>query len=78
MNYTITIDCLDCGVCEAMCASGAIVPAKRQFVIKKSKCNGCAVCVPYCPARAIVPRSAVARNALSRRIVRVGVLKPPD
>jgi MinD superfamily P-loop ATPase len=79
MNYTITADCLDCGICEAMCARGAIVPAKRQFVIKKSKCNGCAICAPYCPARAIVPRGAVAaRHVPGRRSVRVGALKPSD
>lgn len=44
-----------CGVCEYMCPEGAIFEAKRQFVIRKDRCNG--ICVPYCPARAIVARS---------------------
>jgi Fe-S-cluster-containing hydrogenase component 2 len=38
-----------------MCPEGAIFEAKRQFVIRKDRCNG--ICVPYCPARAIVARS---------------------
>jgi len=48
---------MDCAVCEYMCPEGAIFEAKRQFVIRKDRCNGCGICVPYCPARAIVARS---------------------
>ena len=48
---------MDCAVCEYMCPEGAIFEAKRQFVIRKDRCNGCGICVPYCPVRAIVARS---------------------
>jgi MinD superfamily P-loop ATPase len=78
MQYTITVNCLDCGICEAMCARGAIVAAKRQFIIKKSVCNGCAICVPHCPARAIVPRAVgVAGQARGRRVA-ARTLQPSD
>lgn len=56
MSYIISTDCMDCGVCEFMCPQAAIFEAKRQFVIRRDRCNGCGECVPYCPARAIVPR----------------------
>jgi Pyruvate/2-oxoacid:ferredoxin oxidoreductase delta subunit len=53
---------MDCGVCEYMCPEAAIFEAKRQFVIRKDRCNGCGICVPYCPARAIVSRDAFSRR----------------
>lgn len=55
-TYTITTDCLRCGVCEFMCPERAIIEAKRQAIILKRRCTGCGECVPYCPVRAIVPR----------------------
>ena len=54
--YTISTDCMSCGVCEYMCPVEAIIEAKRQLVILKRLCNGCGQCVPFCPVRAIVPR----------------------
>lgn len=57
-DYVISSDCMDCGVCEYMCPQGAILEAKKQFVIRRGVCNGCGECVPYCPARAIVPRTS--------------------
>jgi Pyruvate/2-oxoacid:ferredoxin oxidoreductase delta subunit len=48
---------MDCGACQAMCPRSAIVEAKRQFVIRRSLCNGCGICAGYCPARAILKRT---------------------
>ena len=56
-QYTISIECIDCGACENMCPRSAIVEAKRQFVIRRSLCNGCGICAGYCPTRAIFKRS---------------------
>jgi len=75
MAYIISTDCMDCGVCEFMCPEGAIFEAKRQFVIRKERCNECGDCVPYCPARAIVPPGVFAeRQERTVRNVLGGVL----
>lgn len=73
LSYIISTDCMDCGVCEFMCPEAAIFEAKRQFVIRRDRCNGCGICVPYCPARAIVARDEFSgrqdrtvRNVLGR------------
>lgn len=54
--YTIGISCIDCGACQSMCPRSAIVEAKRQFVIRRSLCNGCGICAGYCPTGAIFKR----------------------
>lgn len=61
-TYVISSDCMNCGVCEFMCHTGAIVQAPNQFIIKKHLCDGCAECVPYCPAEAIVSRDRLAER----------------
>ncbi|MBE7519604.1 MAG: 4Fe-4S binding protein [Thermoflexaceae bacterium] len=59
-TYVVSSDCMNCGVCEFMCHTGAIVQAPNQFIIKKHLCDGCAACVPFCPAEAIVRRDRLA------------------
>jgi MinD superfamily P-loop ATPase len=51
---------MNCGVCEFMCPTGAIVQAPLHFVVKRDQCDGCARCVPYCVVRAIVRRDELA------------------
>ena len=60
--YAVSTDCIQCGVCEFMCPEGAIIEARRQFIILKQECTGCGDCVPYCPVRAIVPRHRFAER----------------
>ena len=78
MSYIISSDCVDCGCCEYMCPQAAIFEAKKQFVIRRDRCNGCGICVPYCPVRAIVARDAFA--ARQERTVRnvLGRVLSPD
>lgn len=54
--YVISSDCMNCGVCEFMCPTAAIVPAPQHFVIGADRCDGCGICVPYCVVSAIVKR----------------------
>jgi ferredoxin len=56
--YIISTDCMNCGLCEFMCHAGAIIEAKRQFIILKHRCDGCGDCVSSCMVQAIVPRDA--------------------
>ena len=67
MAYTITEDCLKCGVCISKCPSYAIVSDKPliesdglvvyRTQIDGTKCTDCGVCVSeeyWCPGGAIV------------------------
>ncbi len=79
LTYIISSDCMNCGVCEFMCPTGAIVPAANQFIIDKQRCDGCGRCVPYCVASAIVRRDAFAARQQSTVKARLrGVLQGPD
>jgi MinD superfamily P-loop ATPase len=75
-TYAISSDCMNCGVCEFMCPTGAIVQAPNHFVVSRGLCNGCARCVPYCLVRAIIPREKLAERqertvkARLRRVLR--------
>jgi MinD superfamily P-loop ATPase len=63
-RYTISVNCMSCGACAAMCPQSAIIAAKRQYVIRKTDCSGCGSCVGYCPYRAIVKRPSPAHRAM--------------
>ena len=66
MAYTITADCLKCGLCISGCPEGAIIPGEQSdyggltlqaVSIDANKCTDCGVCVSeeyWCPAQAIV------------------------
>jgi ferredoxin len=48
--------CIGCGVCEAVCRSGAISQAETFAVVYRIDpllCNDCADCVVVCPAEVI-------------------------
>lgn len=52
MAYTISSDCISCGVCVDDCPVDAITPGDAQYVITDD-CIDCGACVPSCPVDAI-------------------------
>ena len=42
MALSITDDCINCGLCEAECPTGAISEGDYVYVIDPDKCNECA------------------------------------
>ena len=49
MTYTITDECIECGVCEIYCKNGAISKVDARYVIDSEKCDACGTCTEYCP-----------------------------
>lgn len=45
-------NCIQCGVCEKACRSGAITMENDRIFIDESKCNFCGRCTKSCPADA--------------------------
>lgn len=45
-------DCVNCGICEKVCRSGAITISDGKISVDKSKCNLCGRCVNSCPTKA--------------------------
>ena len=41
MALSITDDCINCGLCESVCPTGAISQGDEIYVIDPSKCNEC-------------------------------------
>jgi ferredoxin len=75
MSYDINADCVNCGVCEAMCPMNAISESEHGFVIRRDRCNQCGMCAQYCPARAIIRREDIA-SVKGRRARRVFGVAP--
>ncbi|MCK9221715.1 MAG: 4Fe-4S binding protein [Limnochordia bacterium] len=50
-----TVDCVHCGACTAVCASGAlsIEPQTAHLKFDDTKCVGCELCVTACPISCI-------------------------
>ena len=44
--------CINCGVCEKVCRSGAITIRDKAIEIDREKCNYCGRCVFSCPTDA--------------------------
>jgi len=41
MALSITEECINCGLCEAVCPTGAISQGDEFFVIDPNKCDEC-------------------------------------
>lgn len=61
MAMLITLDCVNCNMCEPECPNGAISPTENAYVIDPSKCTECvghferSQCVVVCPVDCIIP-----------------------
>jgi ferredoxin len=55
MTYTISDDCIACGVCEGECPEGAISLGQSHFQIDTAKCENCGSCADVCPVGAPQP-----------------------
>ncbi|HMM37725.1 MULTISPECIES: NIL domain-containing protein [Desulfovibrio] len=47
--------CIHCGVCTAMCPTGALAvdKATRKVIFEVDKCSACGLCTRVCPVRAM-------------------------
>lgn len=45
--------CVVCGLCTAVCRTGAMVLRDAELVLDKDKCVYCEACVSACPRRAV-------------------------
>jgi len=54
MAYTITDECINCGVCTSECPTDAISEAGDKYVIDAEKCTDCGACADVCPVDAPV------------------------
>ena len=51
--FLVTDDCVGCGLCQEICACGAIELMDGKPVWKKARCVQCLACLHRCPAKAI-------------------------
>lgn len=54
MAYTITDDCISCGVCASNCPVNAISEGDGKFEIDADTCIECGACAENCPVGAPV------------------------
>ena len=54
MAYTITDECINCGVCSSECPVDAISEGDDKYVIDADKCTECGACADVCPVDAPV------------------------
>jgi ferredoxin len=55
MAYTISDDCINCGVCKEDCPVDAITEGEEKHVIDAEKCIDCGACAENCPVDAPKP-----------------------
>ncbi len=56
MAFTITDDCVACGVCADECPSGSIKEGEDKYIIDQETCTQCGTCKDACPNDAIVEK----------------------
>ena len=54
MAYSITDDCVSCGICAGECPVEAISEGSDRYEIDAEKCTDCGTCTDACPNEAIV------------------------
>jgi ferredoxin len=54
MPYIVTLECINCGACEAGCESEAITEGETQSHIDPYICIECGICELNCPVSAII------------------------
>jgi MinD superfamily P-loop ATPase len=59
MAYMITVECIECGVCEIYCKNDAVSQVGKKFVIDLKKCEECGTCKEYCPIDSAIIKSVV-------------------
>jgi uncharacterized Fe-S center protein len=54
MPYVVTEDCILCGVCVALCPTGAVSEGETQSFIDIDICIECGTCEENCVSEAII------------------------
>ena len=54
MPYVVTEDCILCGVCVAVCPTGAISEGETKSFIDIEICIECGTCAENCASEAII------------------------
>jgi ferredoxin len=52
MSYTITDECISCGVCQDECPTEAIKEGDDKYEIDPELCTECGSCADVCPVEA--------------------------
>jgi len=52
-NYTVSDDCVKCGICEKVCPVGNIGLNESGRPYFKHHCEQCVACIQFCPKKAI-------------------------
>ncbi len=55
MAYTITDECISCGLCQEECPVAAISEGDDKYVINPDLCTDCGSCADICPVEAPIP-----------------------
>lgn len=51
--------CINCGVCQKNCPTGAIISGSLNLTIDRSKCVNCGSCLNYCPNKCWAGQSGI-------------------
>jgi ferredoxin len=85
MSFMISMECINCGACEAECPTRAIAPGASQYAIDAKTCVECdgyfevQRCKAVCPVNACRPRDenyVLRMTSLSARGISPVVLRP--
>ena len=61
-NFTVTEDCISCGMCARNCPDAAIEMRENKPVWVKERCTKCSACINRCPKAAIQYGKATAKR----------------